>query len=199
MPRLFCCLRAFSSVGRAVPLQGTGHRFESCSAHHTQATARSILFLVEQALTSTGCTPANSIEDSKTGGEVGVHREHRFESCSAHIPKSGRFSNATLRTDSTTQNSEVTKGGDVRPLKGTSRPVGRAVLLQITGCAHSTGRGASRTRHQQGASYSPREGVSVAQGGIDPTIRNHLRSFSNIHYYSYSFRLLRGIEARYIC
>ena len=33
-PRIACCLRAFSSVGRAAALQAAGHRFESGSAHH---------------------------------------------------------------------------------------------------------------------------------------------------------------------
>jgi hypothetical protein len=31
---------AVSSVGRAMPLQGMGHKFESCTAHHVEVVLR---------------------------------------------------------------------------------------------------------------------------------------------------------------
>jgi hypothetical protein len=38
--------RAVSSVGRAMPLQGMGHKFESCTAHHVDL----VVLLIEVVL-----------------------------------------------------------------------------------------------------------------------------------------------------
>ena len=38
--------RAFSSVGRASPLQGEGQKFESSNAHHLKSRAEMALFFM---------------------------------------------------------------------------------------------------------------------------------------------------------
>ncbi len=39
-------MRAFSSVGRASPLQGEGQKFESSNAHHYKKTSEEVFFLL---------------------------------------------------------------------------------------------------------------------------------------------------------